>query len=81
LLLQNCYTVWLKAAPDEHMSRVVAQGDLRPMTGIRQAMDDLRLILAERAPFYAKADTTCDTSGNSLAESFRQLKAITAARV
>jgi XRE family aerobic/anaerobic benzoate catabolism transcriptional regulator len=80
LLLQNCYTVWLKAAPDEHMSRVVAQGDLRPMTGIRQAMDDLRLILAERSPFYAKADTTCDTSGKSPTESFRHLKSIASAR-
>jgi XRE family transcriptional regulator, aerobic/anaerobic benzoate catabolism transcriptional regulator len=76
LLLQNCFTVWLKAAPDEHMSRVVAQGDTRPMAGIRQAMDDLRLILAERAPFYAKSDVTCDTSGKSLDQSFQQLRAI-----
>jgi XRE family transcriptional regulator, aerobic/anaerobic benzoate catabolism transcriptional regulator len=76
LLLQNCFTVWLKAAPDEHMSRVVAQGDTRPMAGIRQAMDDLRLILAERAPFYAKSDVTCDTSGKSLDQSFAQLRAI-----
>jgi XRE family transcriptional regulator, aerobic/anaerobic benzoate catabolism transcriptional regulator len=70
LLLQSCYTVWLKAAPDEHMNRVIAQGDIRPMAGIRQAMDDLRLILAERTPFYAKADATCDTSGKTLKESF-----------
>jgi XRE family aerobic/anaerobic benzoate catabolism transcriptional regulator len=77
LLLQNCYTIWLKAAPDEHMSRVVAQGDVRPMAGIRQAMDDLRLILAERSPFYAKADMTCDTTGKSLESSFQQLKALT----
>jgi XRE family aerobic/anaerobic benzoate catabolism transcriptional regulator len=75
-LLQNCFTIWLKAAPDEHMSRVVAQGDLRPMAGSRQAMDDLKLILAERSPFYAKADTVCDTTGKSLTESFRQLKAL-----
>ena len=80
LLLQNCLTIWLKAAPEEHMSRVVAQGDARPMAGNRQAMDDLRLILAERAPFYAKADLTCDTSGKSLAESFRQLKALASAQ-
>jgi XRE family transcriptional regulator, aerobic/anaerobic benzoate catabolism transcriptional regulator len=75
-LLQNCFTIWLKAAPDEHMSRVVAQGDLRPMAGSRQAMDDLKLILAERSPFYAKADIVCDTTGKSLTESFRQLKAL-----
>jgi XRE family transcriptional regulator, aerobic/anaerobic benzoate catabolism transcriptional regulator len=75
-LLQNCFTIWLKAAPDEHMVRVVAQGDLRPMAGIRQAMDDLRLILAERSPFYAKADATCDTTGKSLAQSFSELKAL-----
>jgi XRE family transcriptional regulator, aerobic/anaerobic benzoate catabolism transcriptional regulator len=75
-LLQNCFTIWLKAAPDEHMSRVVAQGDLRPMAGSRQAMDDLKLILAERSPFYAKADIACDTTGKSLMESFKQLKAL-----
>jgi XRE family aerobic/anaerobic benzoate catabolism transcriptional regulator len=75
-LLRNCFTIWLKAAPDEHMSRVVAQGDLRPMAGSRQAMDDLKLILAERSPFYAKADIVCDTTGKSLTESFKQLKAL-----
>jgi XRE family aerobic/anaerobic benzoate catabolism transcriptional regulator len=72
-LLQNCVTVWLKAAPEEHMNRVLAQGDTRPMAGIRQAMDDLRLILAERSPFYAKADLTCDTGGESLNDSFARL--------
>ena len=80
LLLQSCLTIWLKAAPDEHMSRVVAQGDARPMAGNRQAMEDLRLILAERSPFDAKADLTCDTSGKPLAESFKQLKALACAQ-
>lgn len=74
LLLQNCFTIWLKATPEEHMSRVVEQGDSRPMAGIRQAMDDLRLILDERTPFYAKADVTCDTTGQPLEKSFRQLR-------
>jgi XRE family transcriptional regulator, aerobic/anaerobic benzoate catabolism transcriptional regulator len=73
ILLQSCFTIWLKAAPEEHMSRVVAQGDVRPMEGVRQAMGDLRLILAERSPFYAKADVTCDTSGQSLRQSFEAL--------
>ena len=76
LLLQNCFTVWLKAAPEEHMSRVLAQGDIRPMAGNKQAMDDLRLILAERSPFYAKADAVCDTSGKSLHTSFEMLRAV-----
>ena len=74
LLLQNCFTVWLKASPEEHMSRVLAQGDIRPMAGNRQAMDDLRLILEERSPFYAKADVTCDTTDQSLDQSFRLLR-------
>lgn len=66
VLLAHCYTVWLTAEPDEHMNRVVAQGDLRPMSGNREAMADLKLILNERAPFYAKADLRFDTSGKAL---------------
>jgi XRE family aerobic/anaerobic benzoate catabolism transcriptional regulator len=76
LLLQNCFTIWLKAAPEEHMSRVVAKGEFRRLAGATQAIDNLRLILEERMPFYAKADATCDTTGRSLVESFRQLKAL-----
>lgn len=62
LLLSHCYTVWLKATPEEHMGRVVAQGDKRPMAGNREAMDDLKHILESRAEFYSKADATFDTS-------------------
>lgn len=65
LLLSKCYTIWLTASPEEHMNRVIAQGDLRPMAGNKQAMDDLRLILQERTPFYAKADLLFDTSGKA----------------
>ena len=64
-LLANCFTVWLTATPQEHMGRVVAQGDMRPMQGNNEAMDDLRRILAGRAAFYRKADMTFDTSGLS----------------
>ncbi len=63
LLLSHCYTVWLKAAPEEHMARVLAQGDTRPMAGNREAMSDLNNILDSRAEFYAKADAIFDTSG------------------
>ena len=65
LLLQHCRTVWLRARPEDHMSRVIAQGDLRPMAGNDEAMGDLRRILAGRTPSYARADVTIDTSGQS----------------
>jgi XRE family aerobic/anaerobic benzoate catabolism transcriptional regulator len=73
-LLANCYTVWIKAQPDEHMSRVIAQGDFRAMAGSDQAMEDLRRILEAREPLYRKADMVLDTSGSSLEESFTKLK-------
>src|SRR5277367_2968353 len=74
-LLSNCYTVWIKARPEEHMARVIAQGDLRPIAGGNQAMHDLRQILDAREPLYRKADMYLDTSGNSVDESFAKLKA------
>ncbi|MDB5731771.1 MAG: transcriptional regulator, family with shikimate kinase [Variovorax sp.] len=73
-LLAHCTTVWLKAAPEEHMGRVVAQGDTRPMAASREAMDDLRRILSGRAAFYSKADLSVDTSGQNLARSFQALR-------
>ena len=66
--------MWLKTTPDEHMQRVVAQGDLRPMTGNREAMEDLKRILASRAPLYAKAQVTLDTAGQTLQASFEDLR-------
>jgi XRE family aerobic/anaerobic benzoate catabolism transcriptional regulator len=74
-LLANCYTVWIKARPDEHMARVIAQGDFRAMAGSDQAMEDLRRILEAREPLYRKADMVLDTSGSSVEESFLKLKA------
>jgi XRE family aerobic/anaerobic benzoate catabolism transcriptional regulator len=73
-LLSNCYTVWIKAQPEEHMSRVMAQGDFRVMAGSDQAMEDLRRILEAREPLYRKADLWLDTSGSSVEESFAKLK-------
>jgi XRE family aerobic/anaerobic benzoate catabolism transcriptional regulator len=70
LLLSHCYTVWLRATPEEHMERVLAQGDKRPMSGNREAMDDLKNILESRAQFYSKADLTFDTSDMTQEASF-----------
>ena len=73
VLLSHCYTVWLKASPEEHMGRVLAQGDRRPMSGNREAMEDLKRILESRAQFYSKADKTLDTSELSLEAAFAGL--------
>ena len=65
LLLAHCYTVWVRATPEEHMGRVLAQGDTRPMAGHAdnaEAMNDLRRILESRAAYYSKADAVFDTS-------------------
>jgi len=63
LLLASFVTVWLKAAPEEHMARVRQQGDLRPMADDRAAMQELRTILESREPLYARARVTVDTTG------------------
>jgi XRE family transcriptional regulator, aerobic/anaerobic benzoate catabolism transcriptional regulator len=73
-LLSHCYTVWIKAQPEEHMSRVIAQGDFRAMAGTNRAMEDLRRILESREPLYRKADLVLDTSGSTVDESFSRLK-------
>ena len=73
LLLSTCYTVWLKAQPEEHMARVVAQGDTRPMKGNREAMEDLRRILVTRAPLYGRADAVVDTAGRVFDASLDEL--------
>ena len=74
LLLSACYTIWLKALPEEHMARVVAQGDTRPMAGNAEAMDDLRRILEGRAALYRQADAVVDTAGRTLEQSLRDVR-------
>ena len=76
LLLEHCTTVWLKATPADHMKRVVAQGDLRPMSGNNEAMEDLKSILAGREAFYSKADFALDTSAQDLDATFGALRAL-----
>lgn len=77
LLLNHCYTVWVRATPEEHFNRVLAQGDTRPMGGAgasnAEAMDDLRRILDSRAAFYAKADMEFDSSDMTLEAAFARL--------
>ncbi|HEY4069668.1 MAG TPA: helix-turn-helix transcriptional regulator [Burkholderiaceae bacterium] len=77
-LLAHCTTIWLQASPEEHMGRVAAQGDVRPMAASVEAMDDLKRILAGRAAFYSKADLVLDTAGQSLAQSFEALQRLVA---
>ena len=73
-LLASCFTVWLKASPEDHMRRVAEQGDSRPMAASNEAMADLRRILAGRAAFYSKADLAVDTSAGSLDATFEALR-------
>ena len=73
LLLHGTHTVWVKARPEEHMSRVMAQGDFRPMAQNRQAMADLVAILEARRADYARAEAEVDTSGDSIEQSFAEL--------
>ena len=73
-VLTHCFTVWLQAKPEDHMSRVAAQGDMRPMAASKEAMDDLKRILEGRAAFYAKADLALDTSAQDLEQTFKLLR-------
>lgn len=73
LLRSRCLSVWLRATPEDHMNRVIAQGDLRPIQGRDHAMTELRTILAQRERLYAMADAIVDTSGRAEGESLQQL--------
>ncbi len=72
-LLSSCFTVWIRASPEEHMQRVIAQGDMRPMANNRDAMSDLKRILAEREVLYNKADIQIDTAGRTFEDSLEML--------
>jgi XRE family aerobic/anaerobic benzoate catabolism transcriptional regulator len=74
LLLDHCHTIWLKAKPEDHMSRVIAQGDMRPFKGKSTAMEEIRKLLADRDRLYARADQTIETSGRSFKATLEELK-------
>lgn len=76
LLISSCLTIWVRADPDEHMQRVIEQGDLRPMAENSRAMDDLVSILKSREPLYARADVTLQTAHKAPEQSLEELLAL-----
>ena len=76
LLLQRCRCVWLSAAPEEHMQRVIAQGDMRPFKGRSAALDEIRTLLADRDRLYSRAHATVDTSGKTVRQTFAELRRV-----
>jgi XRE family transcriptional regulator, aerobic/anaerobic benzoate catabolism transcriptional regulator len=78
LLLERCRCIWLKAAPEEHMSRVIAQGDMRPFTGRSAALDEIRKLLADRDRLYGRAHAVIDTSSKTARQSLADLRRVIA---
>ncbi len=76
ILRSRCLTVWLRASPEDHMNRVVSQGDLRPMQGRDHAMTELRTILAQRDRLYSMADATIDTSAHDEETCLQELETV-----
>jgi len=72
-VLGQCLTIWLQAKPEDHLNRVIAQGDMRPMAGSSQALEDLKHILNERTPMYAQSHIAFDTSAMNLKEAVKHL--------
>ena len=74
LLLERCLCVWLKASPEEHMARVIAQGDMRPFKGRSAALDEIRRLLADRDALYARAPLAVQTSGKTAKQSLNEIR-------
>jgi XRE family aerobic/anaerobic benzoate catabolism transcriptional regulator len=74
LLLQRCRCIWLSAAPEEHMQRVIAQGDMRPFKGRSTALDEIRTLLSDRDRLYRRAHATVDTSGKAVRQTLAELR-------
>ncbi|HUQ24684.1 MAG TPA: helix-turn-helix transcriptional regulator [Burkholderiales bacterium] len=73
-LLARCFCVWLKTKPDEHMARVIAQGDMRPFKGRSAALDEIKQLLDDRENLYSRANATLDTAGKTVRQSLAELK-------
>jgi len=74
LLLERCFCIWLKASPEEHMARVIAQGDMRPFKGRSAALDEIKKLLEDRNRLYSRANVTVDTSGRTQKQSLSELR-------
>jgi len=78
LLLDRCLCIWLKTTPEEHMSRVIAQGDMRPFKGRSAALDEIRKLLSDRERLYSRADAAVDTSGKPVRQSLAEIRKLIA---
>jgi XRE family aerobic/anaerobic benzoate catabolism transcriptional regulator len=74
LLLDRCFCIWLKASPEEHMARVMAQGDMRPFKGRSAALDEIRKLLADRDRLYARAALAVETSGKTVRQTLQEIR-------
>jgi len=77
-LLERCHTIWIRTSPGEHMTRVRAQGDMRPMAGNPAAMDQLKALLRARTPLYERATAQVDTAGKPVNSSVNDLLTVIA---
>lgn len=62
LLRGRALCVWLKATAEDHWTRVLSQGDRRPMAENPHAFAELKGLLSARAPRYSEAEVVVDTS-------------------
>jgi XRE family aerobic/anaerobic benzoate catabolism transcriptional regulator len=74
MLLDRCFCVWLKASPEEHMARVMAQGDTRPFKGRSAALDEIRKLLADRDRLYARAALAVETSDKTVKQTLQEIR-------
>ncbi|KAB2847441.1 MAG: helix-turn-helix domain-containing protein [Hyphomicrobiaceae bacterium] len=79
VVLGSFKTIWLKASPEEHLSRVARQGDTRPMRGNPKALDQLKLLLVQRESEYARAESALDTTGKTPEQCVSELERIAGA--
>lgn len=74
VLRDRCFCIWLRTSPEEHMARVIAQGDMRPFKGRSAALDEIKKLLEDRNRLYSRADVTVDTSGKTPKQSLSELR-------